>query len=143
MIRLTALCAWIVVVTLLSSGCATIHYDGAMLDSIATLNNGLAPENYELITDFEVEHRAVFIVGALVTLVDSQMEEAIEREMRRYDGNAVVNVHFEEVQTAVDVLIGLLQPAGGLVETRTIRIRGDVVRIDEEALAIRRRQAGP
>ena len=106
--------------------CRTITYDAVTLEQMVAMNRATAARPYERVDTFERKRRAVFLVADLITVMDAELEEALRRELARSDGDAVVNLRIHEEYDLVDVVVGLI--AGGLIGTRSITYRGDVVR---------------
>lgn len=118
---------------LVSSGaCATITYDAATVQTVVAMNR-VAPEgSYERIGQFEVSQRPVFVIAQLLTVVDAKLDEALNRELQRTGGDAVLNLRIHEEYDVIDFLIGAAQSVllfgVSVVQTRSVAIRGDVVR---------------
>lgn len=109
-----------------SSGCATINYDAAAVQSVVAMNRVAPAASYTRVGDFEASQRPVFAIAQLLTVVDANLERAIQRELQRSGGDAVLDLRIHEQYDIVDVLIGMV--TFGLVNTRSAAVRGDVVR---------------
>lgn len=113
------------------AGCATITYEAPLVESMVAMNRAAPTASYERLGDFESDRRAVFVVAQLLTVTDAELEDAIRRELARTGGDAVINLRIHEEYDFIDVLVGIV--AGGIVNTRAITLRGDVVRWTGEA----------
>jgi hypothetical protein len=112
------------------SGCATITYEASAAAAAVTMNRPAG--TYERVASFETDRRAVFVIASLITVVDADLEEALRREMARAGGDAVINLRIMEQYDIIDFAIGAVQSillfGAQVVNTRSITIRGDVVR---------------
>lgn len=113
-------------------GCSTITYDAAISPGAIAMNRGGAMPAYEHVGSFETQRRAVFVILSLITVVDSELEDVVRRELARAGGDAVINLRIHEENDIIDAVIAVAQSilllGGRIVDTRTITIRGDVVR---------------
>lgn len=109
-----------------ASGCATITYDAPLLETMVAMNHAAPTAAYEHVGDFELDRRPVFLIAQLITVVDAELEDALSRELARSGGDAVINLRIHEEYDFVDVVISVV--AGGLVDTRSVTLRGDVIR---------------
>lgn len=112
-------------------GCATITYDPGVMDAMVAMNSAASAGNYEVVGNFESGQRPIFVLSSLITVVDAELEDALAREMSRARGDAVINLRIHEEYDIVDFAIGLAQSALmgiQLVQTRSVTLRGDVVR---------------
>ena len=112
---------------LFSGACAKITYDATTLSGFAAMTT---PENlpdYEIVGRMKHSTRAVFIAASLLTVKDSQLENAVEKAMAKYDGDAVINVKIEEVTDFTDFLIGAA--SNSILNTRHVEVTGDVIKL--------------
>lgn len=107
------------------AGCATITYEAELVDAMVAMNRTASADEVEPAGQMEVSRRAVFLVAELITVADAELDEVIRRELTRTGGDAVLNLRIEERYDFLDVVVALI--AGGLVNTRSATIRGDVV----------------
>jgi hypothetical protein len=114
--RVRFLALLLLVVT--ASGCFTVRY------SIPSERQGSA---YDVLGSFEVKKKVSWVIFGLVPLSEAQVEEIVRREVERRDGDAATNVTVVAQFDAVDVVVAAL--VGGLFNTRTYTVSGDVVRI--------------
>lgn len=120
------------VMTMAAAGCATIEYDAVTIENLVALNRVVPEGRFERVGDLDVETRAIFLIAELVTMRDAELERLLRREMVRYGGDAVMNLRITEEYDVIDFLVGAVQGAligGGLVNTRRIQLRGDIVRM--------------
>ncbi|MEM1125048.1 MAG: hypothetical protein AAGI71_00235 [Bacteroidota bacterium] len=115
--RLGSLCvAFLLLFT--ATGCFTVQY---------SIPSELDPTTYDIIDSFEEKKRASWVILGLVPVGEAEVEEIIEREVRRSGGDAATNVIVTAQFDVVDVIIGAL--VGGIFNTRTYIVEGDVVRL--------------
>lgn len=107
-------------------GCATITYEAELVDAMVAMNRAGSAAEAESVGTMDVDRRTVFLVAELITVVDSELDEVIRRELARTGGDAVINLRIEERYDFLDVVVAVL--AGGIVNTRSATLRGDVVR---------------
>lgn len=115
------------------SGCATITYEAPLIESMVAMNRAADGVGYERVGDFEIERRAVFVVAQLITVTDAELEDALRRELARTGGDAVINLRIHEEYDIIDFLVAAV--AGGIVNSRAVTLRGDVVRWTEAGAA--------
>ena len=114
---LTSLCA-VLLLCITASGCFTSRY---------TIPPEHTAASYEIVRSFEVKKRSSWLLFGLVPISEAQVEEIVQNEVQRYNGDAATNVVVTAQYDAVDVVIGAL--VGGLFNTRSYTVNGDVVRI--------------
>ena len=120
------------VLLMTSSACATINYDAATIQSVVAMNRVAPAGSYERLGEFEVSQRPIFAIAQLLTVVDAKLDEALRRELQRTGGDAVLNLRIHEEYDVIDFLVAAAQSVlllgANIVQTRSVAIRGEVVR---------------
>ena len=120
-LRLTSHTVSVFFLTILFSGCYTVRY-------------AIPPEhesgNYEVIEKFEVKKKVSWVIFGLVPVSEAQVESIVKEQVQRYNGDAATNIEIEAQYDAADVIVAIL--VGGLFNTRTYTIRGDIVRFKNQ-----------
>lgn len=98
------------------AGCFTTQY---------TIPSEQPRSNYDVVGSFETKQRASWLILGLVSLRPAEVEEIVAREVNRYDGDAATNVRVTAQYDATDIIVSLI--VGGLYNTRSYRVTGDVV----------------
>ena len=98
------------------AGCFTTQY---------TIPSEQPRSNYDVVGSFETKQRASWLIMGLVSLRPAEVEEIVAREVNRYDGDAATNVRVTAQYDATDIIVSLI--VGGLYNTRSYRVTGDVV----------------
>jgi hypothetical protein len=118
--------------SMMIAGCATLTYDATTVNSMVSMNRPSAGVEYDRIGSFKSERRGVFVIASLLTVMDVELEQTIARELTKSGGHAIINLRIEERDGPIDILIGMAQTVllSGirLASTRTVAIRGDVIR---------------
>ncbi len=100
-----------------SAGCYTVRYS-------------IPPEHtrsdYDIIGSFNTSKKASWVIFGLVPLNEADVEQIVEREVQRLEGDAATNVVVTAQYDAVDVLVGIV--LGGIFNTRNYTVTGDIVR---------------
>jgi hypothetical protein len=122
----------------LVSGCATITYDAGTVETLVAANAPFDRGSYETIGRLDVDSRAYFLLANLITIRDADLEREIAAQVRRMNGDAVLNLRIEEQQGLVDVAIqwaqALLLYGLSPVGSRSYTLVGDVVRWNATAM---------
>ena len=80
--------------------------------------SGEVDNEYSIVRSFEVDHKAWFTLFDLVTVKNPSVGQTIERELKRADGDAAINVEIVGQTTFIDGLIPVaMTVAGTLVGT--------------------------
>lgn len=128
--RLAGLAAAGLVLT--TTACSTINYDASTVQSVVSMNRVAPAASYERVGQFEVTQRPVFVIAQLLTVVDADLESALQRELQRTGADAILNLRIHEEYDIIDFAIGAVQGAflfgSTIVQTRSVTIAGDVVR---------------
>ena len=104
-------------IALLASGCFTTRY---------TIPPEHARDSYDVIGSFEEQRKASWAILGLVPIREAEVEQLIADAVEREGGDAATNVVVTAQYDGGDVLISLI--VGGLFNTRSYRVTGDVVR---------------
>ena len=123
------------------TGCQTVDLK-ANLEKQADFT-GNAQKDYKVIRHFENEIKGYFTLFDLVTIQNPDIEHIIRSELKRSDGDAVINLKIQGQTTFLDGVIPALLSvtgayltlpygygsiAGSLISMRTFTVEGDVIR---------------
>ncbi len=102
----------------------------AVVPGCYTVRYAVPPEHaaseYDIVDSFEVQKKASWVIFGLVPINEAEVEEIVAREIRRLEADAATNIVVEAQYDAVDVVVAAI--LGGLFNTRTYTVSGDVVR---------------
>lgn len=137
----------ILVVLVLFAGCSTISLESNLAYPVSMTKE--ISDEYSIISHFEIEQKAFFTVGGLITFKDVEFDRLVNNEVTRYNGDGAVNVKIVDQQNATDILIDFGLSLGGsligyavtgstdgllgmllplVISSRTVTIEGDVIK---------------
>lgn len=119
----------------LASGCYTMN---ASLPG--TLRGDVEPERLETVGRFEHEVNHWFIPCGLGAAPETELRKEILRQVKEKGADGVANLTFEAYTGPVDCVIGRVCP---VVQPRTFRVSGDLVRIRKPPLPGERPSEAP
>lgn len=119
----------------LTSGCYTMN---ASLPG--TLRGDVEPERLETVGQFEYEVNHWFIPCGLGAAPETEIRKEILRQTKEKGADGVANLKFEAYTGPVDCLIGRVCP---IIQPRTFRVSGDLVRIKKPPLPGQRPTEAP
>ncbi|MEJ2503823.1 MAG: hypothetical protein P8177_11025 [Gemmatimonadota bacterium] len=108
------------------AGCATITYEAPLVEGMVAMSRAAGAPAYERIGRFEEDRRVVFVAASLLTVIDAELEEALQRALAVTGGDAVINLRIHEETDIIDVIVGAV--TGPLVNSRAVTLEGDIVR---------------
>ena len=124
--------AAVLALVMLTTACATINYDASTIQNVVSMNRVAPPASYEVVGEFESNQRPIFVIAQLLTVRDADLEDAIQRQLQRSGGDAVLNLRIHEEYDIIDFLVGAAQGillfGANIVQTRSVSLRGDIVR---------------
>ncbi|MCX6136015.1 MAG: hypothetical protein NTV54_00765 [Ignavibacteriales bacterium] len=126
------------VLTIGSSGCATVNLNAEGYDKAASLTTSEKP--FTIVKHFKKEMKAWFALFSLVTLSEPDIAKVLRDETASSKGDAVINLKVQGQTTFVDgaipIVLGgigafIVRPAGVVagyfIAARTYTIEGDVI----------------
>ena len=117
--RVLPLCIAVLLILSLSS-CYTVSLqsNAAAPVDLTSLN---IVDDYRIVGHFEETARVSFSIGGLVKLQDVDIDSIVEKNLRKYNGDAVINVKLKTELGVTDQLISCgLGFAGGLLASSTV-----------------------
>ncbi|MCK5817452.1 MAG: hypothetical protein KAH15_05560 [Candidatus Marinimicrobia bacterium] len=132
---------------LLFTGCSTVSLNSNLAYPISMTRE--ISEEYNIVSHFEVNQKAFFTLGGLITLKEIEFDQLVNAEIIRYNGDGAVNVKIVDQYNATDRLINVgLSTAGVLigyatagstnslwgsilpllVSSRTVTVEGDIIK---------------
>ena len=120
---------FIIIVSLVSLtlSCESVIYETHSSDTFVSLTTPNNIDDYEVVGELEYNTKAIFLIVQLITIKDSEIDKAINKQVNKFDGDGVINLKIHEQYDIVDVVISIL--VGGLVNTRTVKVNGDIVKM--------------
>jgi len=137
----------LIVIAVLFTGCSTISLNSDLNYPISMTNE--ISNQYNIITHFEVEQKAFFTIGGLITFKDVEFDKLVNAEVQRYHGDGAINVKIVDQQNATDILINVGLSLGGsligyaatgnansllgsilpfFLSSRTVTVEGDIIK---------------
>lgn len=118
-----------------ASGCYTIN---ASLPG--TLRGDVEPERVEKVGTFAYEVNHWFIPCGLGAAPEAEIRKEILRQTKEKGADGVANLKFEAYTGPVDCVLGRVCP---IIQPRTFRVSGDLVRIKKPPLPGQRPSEAP
>ena len=86
--------------------------------------------DYEVIGELKYETKAVFLFLFLefLTLKDAEIEQAIEKQVMKLEGDGVINLKIHEQYDFEDSIKSVF--GAGIVSTRTVEVNGDIIKMN-------------
>ena len=120
-----------VIVLLLVSlifSCESVIYETHSSELFVSMTTPKGISDYEVIGELNYETKAVFLVLQLITITDAEIEQAIEKQVRKLEGDGIINLRIHEQYVFVDFIISVF--GGGIVSTRTVKVNGDIIKMN-------------
>ena len=120
-----------VIVLLLVSlifSCESVIYETHSSELFVSMTTPKDISDYEVIGELNYETKAVFLVLQLITITDAEIEQAIEKQVRKFEGDGIINLRIHEQYVFVDFIISVF--GGGIVSTRTVKVNGDIIKMN-------------
>ena len=123
------LLTFIIIVSLVSLtlSCESVIYETHSSDTFVSLTTPNNIDDYEVVGELKYNTKAIFLIAQLITIKDSEIDKAINKQVNKFDGDGVINLKIHEQYDIVDVVISLF--AGGFVNTRTVKVNGDIIKM--------------
>ena len=124
-----------VIVLLLVSlilSCESVIYETHSSELFVSMTTPKDISDYEVIGELNYETKAVFLVLQLITIRDVEIEQAIEKQVRKLEGDGVINLRIHEQYVFVDFIISVF--GGGIVNTRTVKVNGDIIKMKSASM---------
>lgn len=108
--------------------CESVIYEAHSLENFVSMTTPKDIGEYEVVGKLKYDTKAVFLVLQLITIRDAEIDNAIQKQVGKYEGDGVINLKIHEQYKIVDIIIAAF--VGGLLNTRTVEVRGDIIRIN-------------
>jgi len=121
----------VVIVILLASlllSCESVIYETHSSELFVSMTTPKEISDYEVIGKLNYDTKAIFLVLQLITIRDAGIENAIEKQVRKSEGDGVINLKIHEQYEFVDFVISAF--GLGIVNTRTVKINGDIIKMN-------------
>ena len=120
-----------VIVLLLVSlvlSCESVIYETHSSELYVSMTTPKDIGDYEVIGELKYETKAVFLVLQLLTIRDAEIEQAIEKQVMKLEGDGVINLKIHEQYNFDDFINSVF--GGGIVSTRTVEVNGDIIKMN-------------
>ena len=108
--------------------CESVIYETHSSELFVSMTTPKGISDYEVIGELNYETKAVFLVLQLITITDAEIEQAIEKQVRKLEGDGIINLRIHEQYVFVDFIISVF--GGGIVSTRTVKVNGDIIKMN-------------
>lgn len=120
----------VIIVILFASllfSCESVIYETHSTEYFVSMTTPNDIGEYDVIGKIKYDTKAVFIVLQLITIRDAEIENAIEKQVRKSEGDGVINLKIHEQYDFVDFVISVF--GSGIVNTRTVKVNGDIIKM--------------
>ncbi len=117
----------LLIVSLILS-CESVIYETHSSELFVSMTSPKDISDYEVIGELNYETKAVFLVLQLITIRDAEIDKAIQKQVRKLEGDGVINLKIHEQYDFVDFVISVF--GSGIVNTRTVKVNGDVIKLN-------------
>lgn len=127
-------------VTVLTTGCATVHLDVSPSKKIISMTDSVGM-SYTIIKQFSHEQKAYFVLLGLFKISSPDFNDVLNSDLEEVHGDAIIHTTMEVEYDLVDTFVpwgvaaagwAILGPVGLNLSfaftTQTYRITGDVIR---------------
>ena len=108
--------------------CESVIYETHSSELYVSMTTPKDIGDYEVIGELKYETKAVFLVLQLLTLKDAEIEQAIEKQVMKLEGDGVINLKIHEQYDFDDFINSVF--GGGIVSTRTVKVNGDIIKMN-------------
>ena len=108
--------------------CESVIYETHSSELFVSMTSPKDIGDYEVVGKFNYETKAVFIILQLITVKDAEIDKAIQKQVRKLEGDGVINLKIHEQYDFVDFVVAVF--AGGIVDTRTVKVNGDIIKMN-------------
>lgn len=125
----------VIIVMLIASlllSCESVIYETHSSDYFVSMTTPKDISEYDVVGKIKYDTKAVFLVLQLITIRDAGIENAIEKQVRKSEGDGVINLKIHEQYDFVDFVISVF--GSGIVNTRTVKVSGDIIKINSASL---------
>ena len=121
---------FIIIVSLVSLtlSCESVIYETHVSNTFVSLTT---PDNigeYEVVGNLSYNTKAVFLIFQLITIIDAEIDKAILKQVKKMEGDGVINLNIHEQYDFVDFVVSAF--GLGIVNTRTVKIEGDIIKMN-------------
>jgi len=120
----------VVIVILFASlllSCESVIYETHSSELFVSMTTPKEISDYEVIGKLNYDTKAIFLVAQLITIRDAEIDKAIQKEVRKLDGDGVINLRIHEQYKFLDFIIGAF--GLNLVNSRTVEVNGDIIKM--------------
>jgi len=108
--------------------CESVIYETHSSELYVSMTTPKDIGDYEVIGELKYETKAVFLVLQLLTIRDGEIEQAIEKQVMKLEGDGVINLKIHEQYDFDDFINSVF--GGGIVSTRTVKVNGDIIKMN-------------
>ena len=110
----------------LLTSCATLELSTLGYQKPVAMSSSLDGKDFTVVKHFVRKLRAGWLIYMLIPVGHPDLAQVINQEVAAAGGDGVVNLKITTQYDAVDVVISVL--VGGLYNTRSIIVEGDVIK---------------
>lgn len=108
--------------------CESVIYETHSYDKFVSMTTPKDIGEYKVVGKLKYDVKAIFLVLQLITVRDAEIDKAIQKQVRKLDGDGVINLKIHEQYNFLDFIIALF--GYNIVNTRTVEVRGDIIKMN-------------
>lgn len=108
--------------------CESVIYETHSSEYFVSMTTPKDIGEYDVVGKIKYDTKAVFLVLQLITIRDAEIDKAIQKQVRKSEGDGVINLKIHEQYDFVDFVVSVI--AGGILNTRTVKIEGDIIKMN-------------
>ena len=112
--------------------CESVIYETHSSEKFVSMTTPKDIGEYEVVGKLKYDTKAVFLVLQLITIKDAEIDKAILKQVNKMEGDGVINLKIHEQYDFVDFVVSVF--AGGILNTRTVKIEGDIIKINPASM---------
>lgn len=116
----------------LALSCENVLYETHSSEVFVSLTTPNNIGDYKVVGELKYNTKAIFLALQLITIKDSEIEKAINKQVKKSDGDGVINLTIHEQYDIVDIVISVF--VGGLINTRTVKVNGDIIKMNPASM---------
>ena len=107
--------------------CESVIYETHSSEKFVSMTTPKNIGEYEMVGKFKYNTKAIFLVFQLITIKDAEIDKAIQKQVRKSEGDGVINLKIHEQYDFLDFVVAIF---GGILSTRTVKVNGDIIKMN-------------